>query len=276
MTTIAAASAVPADQLHAAFREAFADYLIGPFQVPLAQWPQFLARQGVELPLNRVALDDGGAILAFAFVAQRPGRWRLATMGARPAARGSGAAPRLLDDFMQRAREAGMAAVELEVFAQNERARRLYEGRGFVARSELLGWQAEPAGGEPAPWADLLEREAAFAWIAARPYLDDLPLQQTPALLAANPNRLQALQQGSALLLFAETAPLSLTVSGLYDDAPEQADALALARALRAAHPAHRIVVPALQRPDLGGRVLAEAGFERQPLHQLLMRASLA
>jgi len=148
---LSAADLTPAD-LHAAFGAAFADYLIGPFSLPLAAWPGFLARQGVDLTLSRAALDGEGRILAFCLVAPRPalGRWRLGTMGALPAARGSGAAPALLDDFIARAAAAGQGAVELEVFAQNARALRLYQGRGFAPLHELHGYVAEPGCVSPA------------------------------------------------------------------------------------------------------------------------------
>jgi len=269
-------AAVDPARLHAAFGAAFADYLIGPFTIALAQWPQFLARQGVDLTLSRAVCDAAGDVLAFALVAPRRRRWRLATMGAVPAARGGGTAPRLLDDFIGRAREAGLGEVELEVFAQNERALRLYESRGFAARHELHGWQAPPPGGEMTALPAGIERagrDEAFAWIDALPFIGELPLQVTPVALAASPVPLQAFRLGRAQLLFAETAPGVLTISSLIDTSPAQADALALVRALRAAHPVHRSVVPALQRLDVGGQALRDAGFERQPLHQLLMRA---
>ena len=126
--TIVAADTLDPARLHGAFVAAFADYLNGPFQVPLAGWPIFLVRQAAVLSHSRVALAPNGEISAFALTALRPEalRWRLATMGALPAARGSGAAPALLDDFIARAREAGQAGVELEVFAQNRRAFKLY------------------------------------------------------------------------------------------------------------------------------------------------------
>ena len=50
----------------------------------------------------------------------------LATMGAVPMARGSGAAPLLLDRVVDESRERGELSVELEVFAQNARALTLY------------------------------------------------------------------------------------------------------------------------------------------------------
>ena len=257
MTELAGDALAPA-ALHAAFELAFSDYLVGPFALALEQWPRFLARQGVDLGLSR-ALVRGGAIQAFALVAPRITRWRLAGMGAVPTARGSGAAPRLLDDFMTRARLAGMAAVELEVFAQNERARKLYEGRGFESLHELHAWQAPAPDGEPRPVPDsvaLIGREQAFAWIAreALPRLPDLPMQVTPAALAASAAQLQAWQAGSAVLVFAETAPDLLTISSLIDWQAAQGDALMLLRALRSAHPGHRIVVPACSARTSGVR----------------------
>jgi ribosomal protein S18 acetylase RimI-like enzyme len=186
------ADQVPAEVLHALFREAFADYLIGPFEVPLSQWPAFLARQGATLPLSRVAFDATGQALAFALVAERPlhRRWRLATMGARPQARGTGAAGQLLDDFLLRATAHGQQAVELEVFAQNERARRLYESRGFEAIHPLQGWQGELAAFKTSPASPPLQpihrvREDDVSREAPAP--SETPGAQDVAGLAATP-----------------------------------------------------------------------------------------
>ncbi|WIT12927.1 GNAT family N-acetyltransferase [Paucibacter sediminis] len=268
------ADAVPAERLHAAFGAAFADYLIGPFQLSPAQWPGFLARQGVELGLSRVAVRQGvgeGEILAFALTAPRPGigRWRLGTMGATPAARGSGAAPALLDDFIARARKAGMAAVELEVFAQNERARRLYEGRGFALLHELHGYLAEP-GSVPAQAhaVQQVTQAEALAWLDALA-LPDLPLQVTPAILGQS--ALQAWRHGQAQLLFSLPDEAHVQIVSLVDTGPAQADARALLQTLAAEFPQRRLRVPQLQRLDLGGRALRELGFALQPLHQWLM-----
>ncbi|MBT9504861.1 MAG: GNAT family N-acetyltransferase [Burkholderiaceae bacterium] len=269
---------VPGDQLapellHAAFTAAFADYLIGPFQLSLEQWPPFLGRQVADLDLSRVAMQNGEP-LAFALVAPRgPMRWRLATMGALPAARGSGAAPALLDDFIDRATASGLEAVELEVFAQNERALRLYQGRGFTVRHELHGYALSQAtfDGE-APSADEVDLPTAFGLLdETDQQLPDLPLQVTPASLRALPNALQALRRGRALLVFSVTAPALVTVHSLMDRDPAQADALALMQHLLARHPFHEIKVPQLQRIDVGGQALRQLGFQAQPLHQLLM-----
>ncbi len=278
---------VPADVLHTLFREAFADYLIGPFEVPLSQWPAFLARQGADLGLSRVALNAQGQALAFALVAQRPlhRRWRLATMGARPQARGTGAAAALLDDVLARAADSGQQAVELEVFAQNERARRLYESRGFQAVHPLHGWQADLAsllscgtgtglgtGTEPAPAPQAVDLPRALAWLDdAERRWPDLPLQVTRASLR-HLTEAQAWQMGTAQLVF--TLPdETVIVNSLI--APDPGDARALIQALARVYPQRRLRVPQLQRDDLGGLTLRALGASPLPLHQLWMLRAL-
>lgn len=274
---------VPADQvapadLHAAFTAAFADYLIGPFTLPLDQWPRFTGRQGVDLALSRAALVKE-AVFAFALVAPRPGlgTWRLATMGAVPAARGGGSAPRLLDDFIARAAAAGCRQVELECFAQNERALRLYRSRGFETVHELQGYSLAAAGPVAADdgGVEAVSLEEAFAWLdRASTERGDLPLQVTPISLRAQPVPLSALRRGSAQIVFAAAAD-TVTIHSLVDQEPGQAAAQALVAQLVRQHPGYRITVPQLQRPDLGGRALERLGFQRAPLHQLMMRKGL-
>ena len=266
-------------QLQQAFEAAFADYLLGPFTMTRAQWPVFLGRQGVELGASRVAMQ-GDEVLAFALVAPRPaiGRWRLATMGALPPARGSGAAPALLDDFIARATAAGLPGVELECFAQNERALRLYRGRGFEPVHPLLGY-TRPAGplpaeaSHPAGSTRRVDLGDAFEWLAEVDLRrGDLPLQVTPTALKALPVVLQAWRQGTAQLVFAAAGDDALTIHSLVDTDAAQRGAQALVAELVREHPRHRIAAPQLQRPDLGGDALERVGFERLPLYQWLMR----
>lgn len=277
-TSLVPAGDIAPHLLHAAFAAAFADYLTGPFQLGPHQWPQFLGRQAVDLTCSRVALQEG-RVIAFALVAPRPeiGHWRLATMGAVPQARGSGAAPALLDDFTARAAAAGMAGVELECFEQNGRALGLYRGRGFVALHALYGY-AGP-GGPALPEAgaaasvDVIAHADAFDWIDAfSRQCGDLPFQVTPPSLRALPVRLQAWRAGTAQLVFSQAPDGPLMVHSLLDAQPRQHHAQALVGALLQRHPSRRVNVPQLQRLDLGGAALERLGFERHPLNQLLMR----
>lgn len=267
------ADACPAADLHAAFGAAFADYLIGPFTMAPDQWPVFLARQCIALHQSRVARVDG-RIVAFALTAPRPDQpsWRLGTMGALPAARGSGAAQALLDDFIARAGNAGQQRVELECFAQNERGLRLYRSRGFEVIDELHGWQ-----GRPQPLADsdaaAVPLDEAFAWLAGS--ATRLPLQTTPAALRALPVQLMAWRLGGACAVTSVAADRITLHALLDDDAEAQRDALRLLRHLAALHPDRLMVAPQLMRSCAGGVALAAAGLERMPLHQVWMQRGL-
>jgi ribosomal protein S18 acetylase RimI-like enzyme len=270
------ADQVPLPDLHAAFGAAFADYVAGPFVLAADQFPVFLARQVVDLAASRVALAPDGGIAAFAFVArrERAGRWRLATMGARPEARGRGAAPALLDELIAR-----QPALELEVFAQNPRAVRLYESRGFAIRRPLFGWQRAPGpvAGAPAPVREV-DRSTAFAWLdAADAAIPELPLQLTAASLAGQPVPLTAWQRGTAQLVFSLAGTEAVVVQSLVDPDPAQTDAEALVKALLHAHPLRTLRCGQLQRDDLGGAALRRLGAAPLPLHQWwMLRASSA
>ncbi|HEY0884676.1 MAG TPA: GNAT family N-acetyltransferase [Ramlibacter sp.] len=278
---LAPADAVDPADLHAAFVAAFADYLPGPFEVALGQWPAFLARQCVHLPASRVAVA-GGIVQSFALVAPRPDRrhWRLGTMGAVPAARGTGAAPALLDDFIARARAAGQAQAELECFAQNERGVRLYRSRSFETVHELHGYGGMPhvlAGSDAAADASVeaVPLDDAFAWLErAGRECDGLPLQVTPPSLRALPVALQAWRHGRAQVIASDGAD-RLVIHSLVDLEPTQTSAERLVAHLMRRAAGSTVFVPQLQREDLGGRALARCGLQRLPLHQLLMRRPL-
>jgi hypothetical protein len=248
----------------------------------------------VDLGRSRVARQDG-RVIAFAFTAPRPAiaRWRLSAMGARPPARGTGAAPALLDDFLARAVPERVRVVELECFQKNERALKLYRGRGFEVVQALNGWSAQalgrdaaardlaargtevgPAGPASAPAA--VERETAFAWLDdVTLHIPDVPLQVTTPTLRASTRPLTCWQAGTAQLVFSVVADTPIQVHSLVDRSVAQRDAEALVRALRTNHPDHAVTVPALQRDDLGGDALRRAGFAPAALNQVLATRSL-
>ena len=276
-TLVAADILAPAD-LHAATVAAFADYLAGPFQMTLEQYPSFIARQGIDLARSRVAVDVG-AIGAFSFVCPRPevGRWRLGVMGALPAARGTGAAPALLDDFIARANAEGLPWVELECFAENERALRLYRGRGFEVVGALNGWKAPDMGAlAPAPARDVqaVDREPALAWLDdANRCLPWLPFPSSDRCMAAQVRPLTFWRSGTAQAAFSVVEGTPTQIHSLVDLDPGLRDAEALARAVLAAHPDS--FAPPILRDDLGGDALRRAGFVRHGMSQVLMHRKL-
>jgi hypothetical protein len=194
----------------------------------------------------------------------------------------------LLDDLLARARPNGVRSVELEVFAQNERALRLYRSRGFAVLHVLHGYEIRPdadadadadvqAGRSPShhgpdPSVQPVSLASTFAWLAdTAAQIVDLPLQVTPASLSKAPPGLVAWRRGSAQIVFGEPGPGPVVVHSLLDHQPAQADAEALVRALRRHRPGVGIQVPPLQRAELGGDALRRAGLAAQPLHQVLM-----
>jgi GNAT superfamily N-acetyltransferase len=263
-------------------RSAFADYLAGPLEIAPEQWPNFLERQGVDLHESRVAVRAGRPV-AFVLTARRPdiGRWRLAVMGAVPEARGSGIAQVLLDDFVERGRARGAKALELECFEKNERARRLYRSRRFELVHTLNGWTlpaGKARGDAPVEITPLVvDRAAAFAWLdGATLNIPDLPLAVTRTSLAPNLRPLTCWQHGVAQLVFSVVDDMPIHIHSLVDPGPGQRDARALVDALRATHPGRAITVPPLQRDDLGGMALRDAGFDPQVMSQVLLVRPLA
>jgi len=276
-TLVAADTLAPAD-LHAATIAAFADYLAGPFQLTPDQYPSFIGRQGIDLARSRAVVRDG-AIQAFAFVCPRPevGRWRLAVMGALPAARGTGAAPALLDDFIARTQAAGLPFAELECFAENERALRLYRRRGFEVVCALNGWQPADCNSRASVLARELqsvERIDAFAWLAkTNQRVAWLPFPLTDRALSSQPRPLAFWRHGDAQIAFSVVDDTPAQIHSLVDLDPAQLGAEVLARALLAAHP--DVFAPPVLRDDLGGEALRRAGFAPHGKSQVLMKRPL-
>ena len=302
--TMLSAEAVTAQALREAFNAAFADYLIGPMTVADEGWPVLLARQGVQLAASRVVTDGAGQVLAFALVAPLkeptgrsraslpptggglglpgPGgltrhRTRLATMGARPEARGAGHAPRLLDHVISEAGARGDRTLELEVFARNARALALYRSRGFEPVAELHGYTRRP--GEPATAAtDRIDEGGgqadAVAWLEGCG-VEGLPFQLGAQSIAAVAAPIKVWRCAGAQLVYSDADPTRIAVLSLVDADARQHGSRQLARVLAARYPQAVLRMPQLLRLDRGGDALAAEGWSREPLHQLLLRRPL-
>jgi hypothetical protein len=197
-------------------------------------------------------------------------------MGALPAARGTGAAPALLDDFIARARSEGLPWAELECFAVNERALRLYRGRGFEVVAALNGWKLpdDAPAGERAGDMRAVDRDVALAWLAeADRRIEWLPYPNSARCMAAQSRPLSFWQCGGAQLVFSVVDGTPTQIHSLLDADPALRDAEALARAVAAAHPG--VFAPPILRDDLGGAALQRAGFEPHLMSQVLMKRKL-
>ena len=157
----------------------------------------------------------------------------------------------------------------MECFAQNERALRLYQGRGFAVLHPLYGYTRkidDPPASTATP--ESIALEDAFGWLEGM----DLPLQVTPPSLRALPVALQAWRHGTAQVVVSEGAEQMLAVHSLVDTDAAQASAEALMRAILPRYAGWTVNVPQLQRPDVGGEALERLGFARLALHQVWMQ----
>jgi GNAT superfamily N-acetyltransferase len=272
---IVPASGFGADALAACFTAAFDGYLAGSIAMDAATLPRFVARQGADLGLSRCVVDDAGTLAGLCFVGEFARRRRVGGMGVPAHARGTGAAGLLLRQVIDDARADGLDAVELEVFAQNEPAVRLYRAHGFAELAPLWGFERAPGAAGPAEVAPKrIAARCAGRWLRARGH-PDLPYQVSGHALAHADAASTLWRIGRGLVQFAEVAPQRLSIGLLNDLAPDQHDARRLLGALIAAHPAHTLRVPQLIRDDVAGAAFRAMGFQPLPLHQLQMRLAL-
>jgi len=93
-----------------------------------------------------LALADEAGVAAFGQLVWRPKRRaHLARVIVRPDARGRGAGRALVRALLERASASGARTATLNVYAENEAARRLYEAAGFSVAGQPRG-QACPHG----------------------------------------------------------------------------------------------------------------------------------
>lgn len=273
--TVARAAAISAAALCDAYNAAFSDYIVKFPTLDEDMWRAIAEREGVDLQLS-VAACRANTVLAFGLVAARGGGiTRIATMGARPEARGTGAAPYLLDQVLAEARARGDVSAELEVIAQNERAFRLYRSRGFLPVVTLCGFETVGGRGSDAPIVEV-SREDGAQWATAfeRDERSPLPWQTTGAAIA----RAQATQRiwrlAEAQAAWLETAD-TIAVRSLLDRDAGYADATRLLGALAHRFPAHKLRAPQIHRETGPADAFERAGWTRSPIYQFLMRVTL-
>src|SRR4051794_36292166 len=133
-TTLATLS--PAE-LAAAFNTVYTDYVV-PFVVNEAWARQHVAANSIALEHSPLWLDDSGALVALAALGVRGERGWVGGFGVAPDYRGQGLSRQLARATLDRARQASLRRVQLEVITSNARAIRTYERAGFVRTRDLL------------------------------------------------------------------------------------------------------------------------------------------
>lgn len=271
------AALMPTEDIRDCLNESFSDYLISLPKFDDAGWQMFLRRQGIDLSLSLVGVRDN-RVMSFSLVSPRGiDRWRIAVMGARPIARGTGIAARLLDETIAAAARLDLRGVELEVFAQNARALRLYQSRGFVALCALHGYEAVAGtrGGQHQVSPVSVDEAACWALAFERDHATSLPWQVGGDALRAVPGSPVCLRLEGAQIVYSE-ATGAVTVLSLLDLDPEYRAAVALLDMLRASFPEAILRAPQLQAQHGPAIAFLKAGWVQHGLYQLLMRRDFA
>jgi len=110
-----------------------------PTQADAAGYARFLGSQLDDVDSIVLVAEQGGQIVGYVYAAVEPLSWKdlrgecgfIHDLLVTDAARGHGAGQGLLNAAIQWLQQRGMPRVVLGTAAQNERARRLFERRGF-------------------------------------------------------------------------------------------------------------------------------------------------
>lgn len=89
--------------------------------------------------------SEGKKIIGFLVAAQVPPEWELENVVVAASERRKGLGKRLVEAFLERAREINSEAVFLEVRGSNQAARALYQALGFQQIGSRRGYYAAPA-----------------------------------------------------------------------------------------------------------------------------------
>jgi ribosomal protein S18 acetylase RimI-like enzyme len=135
---------LPADHFEAAVRADLLNAAYVGYYVPMHFTADTMRSvdelYDVDLARSVVAHTRGEPV-GMVLLSRRGERGWISGVGVVPAWRQRGVSRTMMEVVLDRAREAGIAQVALEVIAQNTAARALYAGLGFVEQRELLCWR---------------------------------------------------------------------------------------------------------------------------------------
>jgi ribosomal protein S18 acetylase RimI-like enzyme len=130
--------------VHAAFLEAFSDYVV-PLSPPREQLLEMLTRRAWH-PEASVGMFDGERLVAFTLNGIDGNAGYDSGTGVVPSHRQRGLARTMMERSFELLRERGCTRYVLEVIDSNTRAIELYRGLGFVERRGLQCWTFDGGG----------------------------------------------------------------------------------------------------------------------------------
>jgi GNAT superfamily N-acetyltransferase len=268
-----AAEIDPADLAELTNR-AFDGYIGGQIQWAVPSFLNYVAGEGINLNLSRVAQRDG-AHVGLALVARLGWTSRLALMGIVPEAAGQGVGKWFMGELIKEARERNDRRYVLEVIEQNEPGVRLYKGCGFLQVRRLCGYALQ------SPQADIItDLEMVNPYDVGRMLAfydaDDLPWQAAgPEVMRLGPpNEAYRLDDAYAVLV---QTPDAIVLRSLFvpPEYRKQGRATRLMQALFSKFNHRRWRIPAICPETIGDGFFAPLGFEKETISQFQMALDL-
>ncbi|MDY7075408.1 MAG: GNAT family N-acetyltransferase [Chloroflexota bacterium] len=250
----------------------FVDYFL-KIEFDVASLLHMVCHDGIDIASSRIVSQDGKAV-GVALIARRGWTSRLAGMAIVPEARGKGIGKWLMEQLISEAKERGERTMVLEVVEQNAPGVRLYQGCGFRALRQLVGYAVAEPEGVGGELKEIDVREAAR--MATMYGLPDLPWQVSGESLSRAGPPGKAYRMGSAYVAISdpERPHAAIRTIVVEPEARKQGQATRLLRAVTAEHPGKTWIVPALCPAEIGG-VFEKVGFEKEDLSQLQMTLEL-
>lgn len=270
---VQSAAEFPLTTLVDVFNRSFKGYIAGDVHLTPQTLAALLARDGVDLGLSLIALQDEQPI-GFALIARRGAASRLAAFGIVPEAQQQGIGKHFMESVIQQARERADRAMTLEVFEQNVRALRLYQSLGFSPLRRLMGYEGSHLQGEAGELAIVdvtLMAKHYLSWQA-----DDLPWQCSGEVMLKLGPPHAAYRMENCFALTSDPAAERIIIRGLAvpPERQRQKCATRLVAAIIAAHPGKNWYVPQICPEEYSNIFLAN-GFQILPLNQFQMELIL-
>lgn len=256
-------------ELATLFNSGFEDYFM-TVEFDEQHFSIFVARDGIDLALSRVLLDDDQAI-GLGMISKRGESCRLAAMGIARDWRNRGTGNWLLEYLMDEARRRGEKKMWLEVIFQNDPAVHLYEKFGFKKVRQLFGFVAkEPAG----KTNDAFESCNIHLLIekAEQDCLPDLPWQVDVEAVRKNAESTFGFQLYDSYVATSNPEGEQVVIRILVSKKQDEAENLLCA--LFATHPGKVWHVPAIF-PEEQASIFESVGMEKQEISQWQMVVEL-
>lgn len=135
--TVRAASSFSFEALAEIYNQTRVDYIV-PMPMNAKRMREYVTQYDIDLDVSVVGYDQAGEAFGLNMVAFRDQRAWITRLGVIPERRLRKSGQFLMDKLLERARERGVKAVQLEVIEGNEPAYRLFLKCGFVETRRLM------------------------------------------------------------------------------------------------------------------------------------------